>query len=310
MKELLEKIKNDWDDRISLHPFFWMGDEFQTENGFWETGKRDLDLIVENLPTNNFQSWSVLEYGSGVGRILKAAAKVFNDVVGVDSSQVAIELSSSYLNEFGNARNLHIDGANLAIFQDETFDFCFSFACLNHVSANILPKIVSEIFRVIKFNSFAVVQLYVGDSPLNIREEDTGVIRAYPLLNINKFFTGFGFEICNACKLKLPFDAKDYERNVEPYLFTLRKLKPVDFDLDALKLILNPEPEKEGSGDHVENTFEYRLAATLLHKQVDQGNYTDAIKTLEFVIKKYPHKKEELMILVEHLKSIDPVDLL
>ena len=286
MNLLTTKIQKDWDDRIKLNSRFWMGDDFHSNESMWETGKRDLELILENYDPQVIKSWNTLEYGCGVGRILQAASVYFNSVTGVDSSAVAIDLAKETLKNFNNLDFFHTSGNNLKDFDDKKYDFCYSFACLNHIPLKILSHVLLEITRILKDNSNAVLQLYVGSHP-TVVDRDTITIRGYPEACIKNAFIKLGYKVLSMKPLILPFDAYDYERNLTPFLINLEKIEETRISAIELENYLNPIGEQFADENWEGSHFEYRLAATLLNKHSEDGNIEEAIKTLEFAMEKY-----------------------
>ncbi len=274
-----------------------------SDEEMWESGKRDLFLILEHLDHLKLKNWDVFEYGCGVGRILKPASEIFRTVVGSDVSEVAIKKAKELLSNNSNILLALANGSDLGEYKDDSFDLVYSFACLNHIPLYILPNILIEIHRLVKLNCYAVLQLYIGANPEVVRE-DTITIRGYPEVALKKIFIEMGFYIENSQSLNVPFDAKDYERNLTPHIFTLRKVASSNINLRSIAHMLNPNGEIEADPEWEGSIFEYRLSATLLKKQAQKGEIENAIKTLNFALEKYGDPEPGAIELLERLKRM------
>ena len=86
------RIQKDWDDRVETDYRCWMADGTESDDAMWQTGKRDIDILFSGLtPTGR-----ALEIGCGVGRLLYWSREMFESVVGVDVSEVALERAKEF----------------------------------------------------------------------------------------------------------------------------------------------------------------------------------------------------------------------
>ena len=104
---------------------------------------------------------TALEIGYGGGRILAAASRYFNNVIGIDvhesSEFVAAELRRRGILNFELMRT---DGSSIPV-DSETVDFVYSFIVLQHVEKyDIFKNYLQETYRVLKPGGIAV--LYFG----------------------------------------------------------------------------------------------------------------------------------------------------
>jgi SAM-dependent methyltransferase len=307
MDSIITKIQKDWDDRISLHSRFWMGDQFDSNEEMWGSGKRDLELMLEGFKPEVVKSWQALEYGCGTGRIIPAASFYFRKITAVDVSSVAIDFAIKTLAGFENVELLHNSGADLVFLKNESFDFCYSFACLNHIPLKILSNVLIELTRTLKTNGRAVFQLYVGSHP-SIVDHDTLTIRGYPEACLTDAFESLGYKIISFKPLELPFDAYDYERNLTPYLISLEKTNNTLISSLELENFLNLQGEMMTEENWTGSHYEYRLAATLLKTQAANGEVEEAIKTLEFAMRKYKKVDPGMDQLLAKLKQIRDIE--
>ncbi len=102
-----------------------------------------------------------MEIGHGGGRILAAASRHFNGVIGVDihdhNQKVEDELKERGI---GNFRLMKTDGKEMPV-ESDSVDLVYSFIVLQHVEKyDIFENYVKETFRVLKRNGIAI--LYFG----------------------------------------------------------------------------------------------------------------------------------------------------
>ena len=138
--------------------------------GYWDFSLHILTPGVCKLMTNPEQK-TALEIGFGGGRLLNAACKYFQYVIGVDihGEQVFVE---TFLKGQGNQnfKLLRTTNNEIAV-EENSVDFVYSFIVLQHLPAlNSLTGYLQEIYRVLKPNG--VAQLYFGkfNKPKHIKQ--------------------------------------------------------------------------------------------------------------------------------------------
>jgi len=138
-------------------------DENIDEQKFRETGEKDYkDLILNDLLIKNqlvdFNKKSVLEIGCGIGRITEFISQDFKSVSGIDISSKMIETAKARLKNKNNINFYETDGQNYP-FENELFDFVFSFIVFQHMpDKKIIEKNLREIKRVLRINGIAKIQ--------------------------------------------------------------------------------------------------------------------------------------------------------
>ena len=90
---------------------------------------------------------------------MRPMSRHFAEIHGVDVSDEMIALARERLLDIPNA-HLHVsDGASLAQFPDETFDFVYSYAVFQHVpSREVISAYMRETHRVLKMGGLARLQ--------------------------------------------------------------------------------------------------------------------------------------------------------
>ena len=91
----LSKSKKHWEDMGDLDPFWSILTEPGTKHGNWdikkffETGSDEISCLIsaaERLGLPKQREWA-LDFGCGVGRLTRALAPLFQNVVGIDISK-------------------------------------------------------------------------------------------------------------------------------------------------------------------------------------------------------------------------------
>ncbi|HMO18013.1 MAG TPA: class I SAM-dependent methyltransferase [Oligoflexia bacterium] len=316
MSDLLnisKRMKEDWNSRTSLDYHFWMAENIETDEEMWESGKADINLLIENLHPDKIKNWSVLEYGSGTGRVLRAASYIFEKVTGVDVSDTAILKGKELLSDRANITLSPVNGLDLGDFKDETFDMAFSISCLSHIPLSALSRILFELTRVIKENGYLIVQFYTGTTT-DLIAEDTIQPRAYSKEALLSAFAELGFIPYHTREYKPSFDPVDHKKKLIPYIFTLKKSasdKPLSIKKESqknhemvLEEIINPIGENPASSNWKGSFFEYQLAATLLERKAKKGEIEQMIRIIEFALKRYKEPDHGTKDLLDKLKQM------
>ena len=80
-KDLSTAMAQDWDRRIRHDYRYWMSDGVESDEAMWETGERDMSMLLGRWPQDKIKGVAV-EIGCGVGRLLRAASDKFQQVIG------------------------------------------------------------------------------------------------------------------------------------------------------------------------------------------------------------------------------------
>ena len=169
----LQRMEKDWSDRAETDAKFFIRVKFnQDDADFWESGKKDCNDILgvgtsrfeKIFPGKDQKKMKVLEIGCGIGRILFPMAEIFGEAVGVDISIKMVDIGQEYVKKYPNCKILLNNGADLSMFQDNSFDFCFSYIVFQHIpEKSIVKNYIREVSRILKGNSLFRFQVF-GDS--------------------------------------------------------------------------------------------------------------------------------------------------
>jgi SAM-dependent methyltransferase len=149
-----ERMRSDWNQRALEDPHYYVafGGRDQDEEGFLATAAdvlRSLEAELRRL--SNEPHRRALEIGCGPGRLMKPLSRHFSEIHGVDVSDEMIRLARERLRDIPHARAHATNGASLAQFAGQSFDFVYSYAVFQHIpSHDVVLAYMNEISRVLK----------------------------------------------------------------------------------------------------------------------------------------------------------------
>jgi len=136
------------------------------ENAYYAHNRKDENFIPfeKFLPRNS----NVLEIGCGLGGHSESICKLNNKLTAIDLNPTSVHVTSRRLKNNGyDASVLEMDAENLE-FEDETFDFIFSWGALHHTPDT--QKTMDELYRVLKPGGRVCIMLYNKNSLYNLLE--------------------------------------------------------------------------------------------------------------------------------------------
>ncbi|MEO5625136.1 MAG: class I SAM-dependent methyltransferase [Dokdonella sp.] len=166
----LERLRRVWQTLGRDDPLWAVLSHADKRSGRWQreeffaTGQLEVDVQLAALAPSAFPRARALalDFGCGAGRLSRALAEYFTQVIGVDvsSSMIAIarELNADIANiEFRENASSRIDGI-----ADASVDFVFSHIVLQHIPQALALGYVAEFFRVLAPGGIAVFQFVNG----------------------------------------------------------------------------------------------------------------------------------------------------
>jgi len=100
----------------------------------------------------------VLEIGVGLGADHQRFAEAAADLHGIDLTERAVEHTAQRLKLFGLSSRLAVGDAENLAFDNESFDWVYSWGVLHHSPDT--PRAIQEVFRVLKRGGVAKVMIY------------------------------------------------------------------------------------------------------------------------------------------------------
>lgn len=176
---ITDKMKHDWNHRAKHHARYWVATEhFQDDREFSQSGTDTANAILSRIAPYSDSSWSVLDIGCGIGRVLKPLACHFKRLVGIDVSGEMISQSKKWLDGLENVETLETSGVDLQPFLDKSFDLVYSFVAFQHMPRPVFSGYLEESNRVLKTQGVLAFQIPMGP-PLDAAIEDTIAMRQY-----------------------------------------------------------------------------------------------------------------------------------
>ena len=137
------------------------GDELNLAN-FVQTGDAEVDVYVDRFGWNDTAaSMSILEIGSGIGRMTAGFTRRFASVIASDVDAAFLERCRETVARFGTTQNfstVHIADGNSIGVPDRSVDAVFSYIVLQHCKASDAVRLTRESLRVVKPGGWIPVQ--------------------------------------------------------------------------------------------------------------------------------------------------------
>ena len=154
--EITARMRDDWNARAREDAGYYVavGRRDQDDAGFFATATEvinGLEWELRRVPLAQRGNWRALEIGCGPGRLMRPLARHFVEIHGVDVSDEMIALAKEKLRDTPNAFPHVGDGSTLPQFEDNFFDFIYSYAVFQHIpSREVVNQYLKEIARVLK----------------------------------------------------------------------------------------------------------------------------------------------------------------
>ncbi|MCB0311129.1 MAG: class I SAM-dependent methyltransferase, partial [Bdellovibrionales bacterium] len=274
-------MREDWDRRISHDYRFWMSDGHSCDQHMWETGRRDLELLIGDLPFKPDRTF--LELGCGVGRLLKAASERFAHVIGVDVSEKAVTRANELLTNCDDVQVLLGNGYDLSEISSGSVDVAISFAALTSMPTDVIAHYLTELHRVVTLHGLVRIQVYLGkEQP--VKRNDTLHLRCYTVENFCNAVRAAGFSIEWLRELTMPFQVSFKELGIEATIVSLRRDERICQESPKIAELLLPGGESEVTEVFNGTDLEYWMTVNYAKELVEHGDIERARDTLEYAV--------------------------
>ncbi|MHB8643524.1 MAG: class I SAM-dependent methyltransferase [Gaiellaceae bacterium] len=183
--------RRDWDELAEVDPLWAVISDPTRRGGRWDleeflaTGNAEVERVLRvSRELGRPQEWSrALDFGCGVGRVTRALAAHFGEIVGVDVSAQMIEHARRVNADISNCRFEVNEAPDLGAFASGSFDFVYSRIVLQHLPRREdALRYVGEFLRVARPGGLVCFQL-PGAIPLlrqrlDLRRRAYAVLRA------------------------------------------------------------------------------------------------------------------------------------
>jgi len=162
--EVSARMREDWNARAREDAGYYVafGRRDSDDAAFFATATEvinGLEWEMRRVPIEQRGNWRALEIGCGPGRLMRPMSRHFLEIHGVDVSDEMIALAKEKLRDIPNAHPHATDGASLRQFEDEYFDFVYSYAVFQHIpSRDVVFEYLRETHRVLKNGGLARLQ--------------------------------------------------------------------------------------------------------------------------------------------------------
>src|SRR5437016_11741104 len=163
--DLLKKMRAEWNERALEDAYYYVafGRRDQQDDEFFATAAdvvRGLEAELKRFPVGDHRARRALEIGCGPGRLMRPMSWNFGEIHGVDVSDEMIRLATAKLVNVPNAFPRATNGTDLACYQDEFFDFVYSYAVFQHIpSREVVFAYLTEARRVLKTGGIVHCQI-------------------------------------------------------------------------------------------------------------------------------------------------------
>ena len=159
------RMSGDWNRRAKSDARYYvaLGRKSQSWQDFFRGGEelvRSLEKELGRISTTTAQGErSALEIGCGPGRLMLPLSAHFREIHGVDVSERMVRLAQRNLAGIANAHAHATSGTNLQRFEDQSFDFVYSYAVFQHIpSREIVFNYLTETRRILRSGGVARMQ--------------------------------------------------------------------------------------------------------------------------------------------------------
>ena len=149
----------DLEDRINHHYRIWpqngLGNDFNGLRTHGIYAYSTISTIFRHFPLGNLSKSRILDFGSGTGRLSKLIVDHVKEIICADISPLYLKDCKKNLKEYKNCQFHEIKNTPLLGFEDNFFDFSFSYLSINqNQTKEEFKKCLLEIDRVSK--NFAI----------------------------------------------------------------------------------------------------------------------------------------------------------
>ena len=125
-------------------------DYWATPAEFFASGEREVAGLMDQVSRLGIAPARdvALDYGCGVGRLSRALAARFGEVLAIDHSESMLAEARRANAGFGNIRFMRNDGRTLPEIGTESVEFIYSTITLQHVPPDIQRSVIREFARV------------------------------------------------------------------------------------------------------------------------------------------------------------------
>ena len=187
----VKTLQRHWEEFARTNPF-WAILANPNRTGGWEhaeffaTGEADVELLFSELARLELtcRMRRALDFGCGVGRVTRALATRFGEVVGLDISPEMVRLAKAY-NEDRPGCTFAVNTSDRIAQPTGAFDFVYSRLVLQHIPPGLASGYVAELVRVLSPCGLLVFQLPTPEP--RVEPEPVGWKRRLPFFLVKVY---------------------------------------------------------------------------------------------------------------------------
>lgn len=154
---MTDQHRKQWESLGSSDPYWAVltrpgmkGGKWDKEE-FFQTGDQEIQRAEKKMSSLGIQlkRGTALDYGCGVGRLSRALASRFENVIGMDISETMLKEARTVNASFPNLSFIGNNGRELTDIKDGTIDFIYSNIVLQHSPQENQRLIINEFCRVL-----------------------------------------------------------------------------------------------------------------------------------------------------------------
>jgi SAM-dependent methyltransferase len=172
MQDELERLRRVWNELGADDPLWAILSSPDKRGGRWDSAEFFAKGEAEIAHIEGFcaplqrpgRRVLALDFGCGVGRLTRALASRYTQVIGVDISPSMLEQARVLNAQFPNVRFVENATPRLEFLADRSVDFIYSVITLHHIPVALQRAYIGEFARVLAPDGVAVFQIASGYS--------------------------------------------------------------------------------------------------------------------------------------------------
>lgn len=166
----LTRLRRVWQTLGRDDPLWAVLSQPDKRGGRWErdeflaTGRAEIDVQMHLLAARGLPAGRglALDFGCGAGRLSRALAAHFENVIGIDVSASMIETARTLNADVANVEFRENPSARIEGVADASVDLVYSLITLQHIPSRLAAGYVAEFFRILAPGGVAVFQFVDG----------------------------------------------------------------------------------------------------------------------------------------------------
>ena len=159
----LAQLRSNWDELGRERPFFAILTEREdwNEDEFFATGTAVVERLMRDLEEHGLAGHRerALDFGCGAGRLSRALAGYYGEVIGVDIAASMVELARRLNRDHTRCRFVLNECDDLRAFDDGSFDLVLTLLVLQHMRPGYAIGYIREFVRVLRPGGVLLMQI-------------------------------------------------------------------------------------------------------------------------------------------------------